>query len=178
MKLQIFWKSNNQNNIKWKLNAFNAIIRSKLLYGLETVHLTKSMIKKLNAFQLRGIRKILQIPTTYIDRSNTNSNVFQLANDAIRSSSRIPPLPIKSFSEILWEKRYSLMSHVIRANHNDPLRMMSYQQHSANPINYGKKRIGGPKQQWIYQTNKHYYDHVIGYEGSYDSSEQQNRNIF
>ena len=71
-----------------------------------------------------------------------------------------------------------MMNHVIRANHNDPLRMMSYKVGTADPVDYGKKRVGGPKQQWVYQTNKCYYDSVFGYEGSYDSDPQQNRAIF
>ena len=35
---------------KWQIIIYDAIIRSKLLYGLETVQLTQSMKKELDAF--------------------------------------------------------------------------------------------------------------------------------
>ena len=56
-KLVTYWKATNASK-KWQLIIYDAIIRSKLLYGLETVYITDSLQKKLNAFQLRGIRTI------------------------------------------------------------------------------------------------------------------------
>ena len=44
-KLLPYWKATNAN-VKWQLLIFDAVIRSKLLYGLETVHLTGAMLKK------------------------------------------------------------------------------------------------------------------------------------
>ena len=44
-KLNAFWKSVNCPN--WKLHVYDAIIKFKLLYGLETVHLTQVMQKML-----------------------------------------------------------------------------------------------------------------------------------
>ena len=40
-KLKLFWNKAN-TEISWKLQVFNAIIRSKLLYGLETIQLTNA----------------------------------------------------------------------------------------------------------------------------------------
>ena len=44
-KLSSYWKATTASK-KWKLIVFNAIIRSKLLYGLETVHLTQACTKE------------------------------------------------------------------------------------------------------------------------------------
>ena len=52
-KLNAFWKSVNCPK-HWKLHVYDAIIKNKLLYGLETVHLTQVMQKKVNAFQLEA----------------------------------------------------------------------------------------------------------------------------
>ena len=58
---------------KWRLQVYDAIIRNKLLYGLETVHLTQSLQKKVNAFQLRGLRKNWDsTPRTLTARTRTN----------------------------------------------------------------------------------------------------------
>ena len=56
IKLNPSWKATKASK-RWKLTVYDAIIRSKLLYGLETIHLTTAMAKKLNAFQMRGIRR-------------------------------------------------------------------------------------------------------------------------
>ena len=39
-------------------------------------------MSKLEAFQFRGLRKILNMPTIYIDRRNTNAEVYRRAQDA------------------------------------------------------------------------------------------------
>ena len=75
MRLHAYWKATNANK-KWQLIIFDAIVRSKLLYGLETVHLTQSMARKLDVFQLKGLRKILGMSTTFINRGNTNDKVY------------------------------------------------------------------------------------------------------
>ena len=54
-----------------------------MLYGLEAVHLIKEVIKKRDAFRLRGLRKILDTPTTCIVRSNTDQLVTDRANLAL-----------------------------------------------------------------------------------------------
>ena len=48
-----------------------AIIKDKLLCGLETVHLTQPVQKKVNAFQLRGLQKTLGMDTKYECKSHS-----------------------------------------------------------------------------------------------------------
>ena len=43
-KLLPYWKATNAN-VKWQLLIFDAVVRSKLLYGLETIQLTRAMLK-------------------------------------------------------------------------------------------------------------------------------------
>ena len=52
-RLKVFWKKA-ITSIKWKIQVFNAIIRSKLWYGLECIQLTNAEISKLNAFQTKA----------------------------------------------------------------------------------------------------------------------------
>ena len=67
MKLHVYWKATNASK-KWKLVIFDALVRSKLQYGLETLHLTQSMARKLDVFQLKGLRKILGWDTTFCEQ--------------------------------------------------------------------------------------------------------------
>ena len=45
------------NPHKISLLIFDVVVRSKLLYGLETIHLIGAMLKKIDAFQMRCLRR-------------------------------------------------------------------------------------------------------------------------
>ena len=78
-KLNAYWKARDTSK-KWQIIIFDAIVRSKLTYGLETVQLTDAMKKELDAFQLRGIRQILNKTHTYWNRDHTNKYILELAS--------------------------------------------------------------------------------------------------
>ena len=59
-KLDTFWKHSNTPT-KIKIQIYDAVIRSKLVYGLESLQLTKAWQNRINAFQLKGLRKILKL---------------------------------------------------------------------------------------------------------------------
>ena len=73
-QLKLFWNKA-KTSIKWKVQIFHFILRSKLLYGLETIQLNLTDQKKINNFQLKGYRRILHLPPTYIDHTITNDFV-------------------------------------------------------------------------------------------------------
>ena len=126
---------------KWRLQVYDAIIRNNLLYGLETVHLTQSLHKKVNAFQPRELRKNLGINTTYMNRAHTNEFVLRKANEAVGVRPGGPP-KIKLFSTMLQNRRIKLAGHILRSDNRDPLRNVSYQPDSAETFNVGKRRVG------------------------------------
>lgn len=72
-RLKLFDTQSDQP-IKFKLLVHEMVIRSKLLYGLESAALTDGALTQLNTFQLKGIRRILGAVTTY--RSKTCANEF------------------------------------------------------------------------------------------------------
>jgi hypothetical protein len=49
---------------KWKLLVYNSVIVSRVLYGLEPLEPTETIGRMLDAFQLKGLRKILNLHTT------------------------------------------------------------------------------------------------------------------
>ena len=53
-RMTICWHKADTTNNKWKLRVYDAIIKSKLLFGLETMQLTKNEQQKLDSFQIRG----------------------------------------------------------------------------------------------------------------------------
>ena len=80
------WKGAN-NRKKDKLNIYNAVVRSKVAYSLETAPLSISQKKKLDAFQQKGIRQIMGIQPTFIDRTMTNEKVLDMANAELNEMS-------------------------------------------------------------------------------------------
>jgi hypothetical protein len=64
------------------------------------VHLTQTQQKKVNAFQLRGLRKTLGLSITFVNHSNTDEYVLQKANEEIGHTPGTPS-KIKLFSDLL-----------------------------------------------------------------------------
>ena len=131
-KLDIFWLKTNCNK-KWKLLVYGAVITSKLLYGLETLEPTESAGKLLNTFQLKGLRKILQLHTTFINRSNTNEYVYKRANEVTNAPSTGIHRKIKPLTEVLGERRLKLLGHVLRRDRQHPLHQAAFKTQSAVP---------------------------------------------
>lgn len=168
-RLAIFWKASNISK-KWQLVVYDAVIKGKLLYNLETVSLTQSLRKKLEAFQLRGLRQILKIPTTFVDRRWTNTKVFELASQTaypLDPNRKVRPITID-----LDERRVRLAGHILRAPNCDPLRQVSYEPNSAEPKHIGKRRVGRPRQQWVFKSNEDI--HALHSHTQYEADPFQN----
>ena len=147
-RMHVFFK-NARCPTRWKLIVYNSIIRSKLLYGLETLELTKPLMSKLEAFQLRGLRKILNMATTYIDRRNTNAEVYRRAQDAAGNSPGNTNRLTWNIQQCIDEKRIKLTGHLLRADNSDPMRQVSFQRNSALPYCPLFRRQGRPRKNWM-----------------------------
>ena len=166
-KLSSYWKATCASK-KWKLIVFDAIIRSKLLYGLETVHLTQAMYKRIDAFQYRSLRRILGMPSTFINRANTNKKLLEAAT-AAAFPTRGDRRKIASFSNYHQERRAKLLGHVLRSGNEDPTRQISFLPGTACRIDYGKRRCGRPRQNWLHFAKKFVYEQRLSnfnYTGS------------
>ena len=60
-----------------------AVIDTKLMYGLESLQLPPMAAKTLDTFQLKGFRKIMGMKTTYVNRANTNEEVYRRVRAAM-----------------------------------------------------------------------------------------------
>lgn len=63
--LHLFFR-HGDSTIKQKMQAYNAFIESKMMYGLDTMVFKQSVKKSLDAFHLKGMRTIMKFPTTYL----------------------------------------------------------------------------------------------------------------
>eukprot|EP00972_Heterocapsa_arctica_P105538 15548666-Heterocapsa_arctica.AAC.1 len=119
-QLNVFW-TKSPATIKWKLRVFDAVIVSKLLYGLEALSISPSDSDKLNAFQNKGLRKILGIKHSYWSRVS-NKDIMIQAN----YRARLPEgKSIQTMSDRLYRKQLTLFGHLLRAPEDDLLKLVS-----------------------------------------------------
>ena len=162
-KLQDYWKATNANT-KWKILIFDAVIKSKLLYGLETTQLPKPCQTRVNAFQVKGLRRILGFKHTNWDREATNELILSTATQhAFRTGSpkniaRNAGRKIELYSQAYIKRKQKLLGHIIRTGNEDPLRQVALHPDSAKPIIFvndkGKRRSGQPRHTWAYEASK------------------------
>ena len=64
---------------------------------------------------------------------------------------------VQRFSVYHKERKARLLGHIARTEDSDPLREITFQPGTTYRVEYGKKRIGGPRQNWIKETKKFIY---------------------
>ena len=166
----VAWKSmgvflkHSKASTKTKLWVYDAVVRAKLVYGLESVQINQAMQKRLVAFQLRGIRQILKIPTTFINRYYTNEQVFIQAN--VEAETRFNgPKTIRPVTEYIAEKACKLLGHALRAAPDDPIRETTFTDWRHTPKITKVRRVGRPRKLWLESTMQRAWDMVRGQQG-------------
>ena len=149
-KLNVFWSKSSCPR-RFKLVVLDAVVRSKLVYGLEVTHLPKFLTQKLDVFQLKGLRKILKLQTTFVDRSNSNKKVFEMCNK-IKKTQNEPGKDIVPFSYYVQRRQQSLYKHIVRLDNSDPLRETALEPNTARPVHIMNLRPGRPRDKWAEQV--------------------------
>ena len=86
MKLDLFW-GEAPVTLKWKLRVLDAVIHSKVLYGMESLVISQSDYDKVDAFQNRIFRTILNMKHYW--SHVTNATVMNTANNRANNIDRI-----------------------------------------------------------------------------------------
>ena len=129
-RLDNFWLYSNCD-IRRKLLVFNAVLRSKLLYGIESLHLTQASIRAIDTFHKTGIRKILGWLTTYgqilegAERTNNNEELYKIANYRLCFDAPATA-PLVPLSENHKHQSFSQLVKLILADSSDPRRMVTF----------------------------------------------------
>ena len=165
-KLKEFWKGCNAP-LKWKLQVYNAVIVSQLIYGLNTIHLTDSCLQSLDTFQLRGLRQILRIEAAYFSGISHNK-VLEKANIVMNSGENLDitweqfkvekqgaNVKIERLSILLEQKQKTLMGHLIRTGEQDGIMRevsIGTDPNKISRITTNKRRVGRPRQNWVVEA--------------------------
>ena len=145
-RMKIFWNKAN-TSIRWKIQVFNAIIRSKLLYGLECIQLTNAEISRINAFQNNFLRRILGKPPTFIDRSETNERMYREIQERYGCN-------FEHFGDTWRKAKLKLFGHILRTSRADPLSQVTFNSDALRPRSVYTRRPGRPKADWVWESYK------------------------
>ena len=147
-KLHIFLYSSD-NTTERKIQMFNAILRAKVMYGLETLVMNTAIKNKLDVFQLKCMRKILQLPTTYINRSYTNEHIRTQISNKLKDSNRKPLTTLSTYHQRM---RIKHLQQLIIEGNAEPGAAVTFDIVTFKPIDHGKKRVGQPRLNWYKET--------------------------
>ena len=157
-KLDIYWLHANPS-AKQKLIVYDAIIRAKLLYGLESTAMNNSIKHSLDIFQLKGLRKILNLKTTFVDRAMDSRAVFQKMQDKIHESTPVGKQEkiLKPYSTVYEERKNKLLNAIVLAPPDAPIRYCTFRYNTYEPIQIEDKegvrrRSGKPRVRWVETT--------------------------
>ena len=136
------------------------------MYSLEVIQLTQNELNKLDAFQMKGLRRILKIPSTFIDRAQTNQVVPQKTNTH--------GVYVQKLSDFWRQRKISLLGHILRADANDPLRQVIFENQTCIPRKPPYRRQGRPRVDWLTETVKDTF-HCLGHSPPQEPSLQDIR---
>ena len=154
-KLALFWKKAPASTT-WKQRAHDAVIASKLLYGLESASLTDAEYARLGAFQIKALRKMLGITHSY--HSHISSEVvMETANLRIRLKGG---KTIAKMSEQIINRQSKFMAHLMKVGEDD-LTKTSAIDHNGIRIYAGHKRTGRPRIKWYDQVLNACFDRLV-----------------
>ena len=136
--VKTFWSS--RCPVSWKLAVLKSIVYSRLTYGLETPQLNANHLKRLDAFQQKCLRRILNIPPIFIDRTWTNARVLEVASNH---------RPQTTVNAILQTRKLKLIGHLLRSQANDVMRCSVFSPNNvlATPA---LRRPGRPRHNWTF----------------------------
>ena len=143
------------------MQIYNAIIIAQLTYGLSTVQLSDSLLDRLDAFQIWGLRYILGIEHSYYS-GISNEEVYERVNIALNegidlniewsdfmSAHKFSDIKtMEKVSDYIMRQQNSLYGHIIRADENDIMRRITITE-DFEPPKRDVLRPGRPRESWV-----------------------------
>ena len=122
-----------------KLQVYYACVATKVIYGLETLTITKD-IARLQMFEHRTIRRILRIPASMISHIDNNT-VMQQAQ------------AMTCLSNLVLRNQLELAGHLARAPNRDSTRIICFEpnnRYEKRKLPQGHQRVGyRPANGWL-----------------------------
>ena len=120
---------------KRKLYLLDACVISRLLYGLQVLWLNEAELKRLDAFYIKCLRKILDIFHFFISRVSNIEVLIKAERKPIRY--------------LLLERQMRYYEYLVKLPDNDSLRNLMLIMKDVRPVSFNFKKRGAPKHCWI-----------------------------
>ena len=133
------------------------MIVAKLMYGLTSIPFSKADANKVDALQMRGLRKILKVKHPYWSRIS-NKKLLEMANDKLGNEQDKSCLT--KLSSRLIERHIVLFAHTIRLEDQDPLDK-NVTDETENRVSSDFRRTGRPRTKWYDTTRNHVIKKLI-----------------
>ena len=142
-KLTGVW-SHAQMRRRRKLEAFQSMIASRLLYGLSSAWLNAAEVRRLNGFQARCLRVILGVKPAFYSRIS-NATVLRHSGQT-------------SFELQLRRQQLMLYGRIARLPATDPRRSVAFCANTVHPLTstYVRK-VGRPRNEWTVMLQRESY---------------------
>ena len=114
------------------------------MYGLESGVFNETHARKLDSTQ-----PTKNTTTTYINRDITNEFVYAEANKALSTTGR---KNIQRMTQFHMQRRKILLAKLITQAGEEPGARATLQDEILAPHDYGKRRVGRPRTNWVKQT--------------------------
>ena len=134
-----------------EVKVYDAITVAKLMYGLASIPLTKADGRKLDAFQMKGLIKILKVRNLYWSRVS-NKKLLEIINAKLNGE--LEDKELRRQSTRLIERHIVLYAHIIRLEEDDPMNRISITEQSER-VRADFRRSGGPRIKWYDTTRGH-----------------------
>ena len=131
------------------------------------------------AFYLRGLRHILGLQPSFIDRTSTNKRKLDEMAKIVVSCSKTKSADyrVRLVSEMITDKKIKLLGHVIREPNNRPTRQVTFEQDSARHRVPNKRRVGRPRKNWIHETKAAVHNRLFPTDPFFNT-DLQSQNLF
>ena len=138
--------------------------------------MTPAMLARLDAFQMRGLRYILQIEHSYYSHVS-NQEIYDKINIVLNKGTDINitwqefivnqrfdnPKKITKLSDYIMGQQGKLFGHVIRADANDPMRLPTINE-KLETAGVHWKRVGRPRLGWVRENCTWTYEKTLAKE--------------
>ena len=116
-------------------------------------------MKQLDVFQLKGLRKILGMTTTFVNRANTTAKVFEEIHKAANPPNNTRKYKeIRPFHSIYKHRKLLLAQQILTLPNRDPIKEATMNPDTLRQVDLGIKRVGRPTAQWIDTATRQLWD--------------------
>ena len=134
----------------------------------------------MDTFQLKGLRRIFGVPTTYVDRRYTNEYLFARATAEIQHE-KPAAKPIQAMSEYHRARRVYLLARLITLGKGDPSATATMDVETFQAHSWGVRRVGAPRKQWLQTTLQDMWEEARRLQGGtleeLDVNKQEHRDL-